>query len=377
VALAVAAAAVVAFALVAWLAVRARNRADERTRDVLRRISDEMISISDGLGAVVEGVWSTPQHDVVFPVTLDLDEALRRVAAVAATLPGMAGGAARADRLDGTPVMRSIGVVSGATGLESAPDPPDGQSWTTALVEWVPAPGLTHPSTIRRAVIVPISHNGIRIGLVGAYSSSSAVPTDVVDAVCALAASAAPGLAAAREHESVKELVRTDHKTGLRNDRGMFDDLAREIARATRTGSPLSLLMLDLDNFSDANKVNYAVGDDVLREFARVVLDACRETDIPCRRGGDEFTIILPETACDAALRVEARIRALVSTTDFPHIGALSYSAGVTTLREGDTTASLDQRASVLVNTIKRGTKGGVAHDCAVELGERSRPGLD
>ncbi len=368
VALAVAAAAVVAFALVAWLAVRARNHADERTRDVLRRISDEMMSISDGLGAVVEGVRPAQQQDVLFPVTLDLDEALRRVAAVAAALPGMTGGAARADRLDGTASLRSIGIVSSATGLEHAPEPPDGQSWDSALVEWVPAPGLARPSTIRRAVIAPVRHNGIRIGFVGAYSTTPAVPTDVVEAVCALAVSAAPGLAAAREHEAVKELVRTDPLTDLRNVRGLREDLTREIARATRMGSPLSLLMLDLDDFSDVNKVNHTVGDDVLREFARVLLEACRETDIPCRRGGDEFTIILPETGCAAALRVEARIRALASTTDFPHIGSLTYSAGVTTLRDGDTSESLDQRASGLVNLVKRGSKANVAHDCGDDL---------
>ena len=217
-------------------------------------------------------------------------------------------------------------------------------------------------------MIVPVRHNGIRIGFVGAYSTTPAVPTDVVEAVFALAVSAAPGLAAAREHEAVKELVRTDPLTDLRNVRGLREDLTREVARATRMGSPLSLLMLDLDDFSEVNKVNHTVGDDVLREFARVLIEACRETDIPCRRGGDEFTIILPETGCGAALRVEARIRALTSTTDFPHIGSLTYSAGVTTLRDGDTSESLDQRASSLVNLIKRGSKANVTHDCGADL---------
>jgi diguanylate cyclase (GGDEF)-like protein len=364
VAIAVAAAAVVAFALVAWLAVRARNRADERTRDVLRLISDEMMSISDGLGAVVEGAKPHQRDDFLFPVTLDLDEALRRVAAVAAALPGMTGGAARVDRLDGIAALRSIGIVSGATGLEHAPDPPDGQGWSSALVQWIPAPGQTGPSAIRRAAFAPVSHNGNRIGLLGAYSASEVLPSEVVEAVVALAAAAAPGLAAAREHEAVRELVRTDPRTELRNERGLAEDLGREVARAARTGSPLSLLMIDLDNFSDVNKVNHAAGDDVLRVFARVLIEACRETDIPCRRGGDEFTIILPETACAAALRVEARIRALVATTDFPHREALSYSAGVTMLRDGDSTESIDRRASELVNAIKRGAKGSVAHDC-------------
>jgi diguanylate cyclase (GGDEF)-like protein len=363
VALAVAFAAVLAFALVAWVSVRARNRAEEGTRAVLLRISDGMESVSAGLASVVDQA-TTPSSEVAFPVTLDLTEGLRRVAAVAATLPGMTAGAARIDLVDGSVAVNAVGIVSGSTGLETAPDPPDRHAWRSATIEWSQEASVTGTASVQRGVIVPVWHNRERIGLVGAYTTGPLIAPDVLEAVVALADSAAPGLAAAREHEALKELVRTDPLTGMLNRRGLDEDLTREVARATRTGAPLSVLMLDLDDFSRANKSTHAHGDDVLREFGRVIREACRETDIPCRRGGEEFTVILPDTECSAALRVDARIRALVSATEFPHLGRLTYSSGVTMLREGDDAVTVDERASELVNLVKRRGKDNVAHDC-------------
>lgn len=367
VALTVALAAVLAFGLVAWLAVRARNRAEERTQDALRRISDGMESLSLGLGAVVERA-QLESTEVAFPITLDLSEGLRRVAAVAASLPGMTAGAARIDRIDGSVALNAVGIATGATGLESAPDPPDRHTWRSAQIEWSQSAETPGVETLRRGVIVPIVNDHERIGLVGAYTTGPLVAPDVVEAIVALARSAAPGLAAAREHEALKELVRTDPLTGMLNRRGFDEDLAREVARAARTAAPLSVLMIDLDDFSRVNKITHAHGDDVLREFSRVVREACRETDIPCRRGGEEFTVILPDTTCSAALRVDARIRALSSTTDFPHVGRMTYSSGVTTMREGDDHLAIDERASELVNRVKRAGKDNVAHDCGEAL---------
>jgi diguanylate cyclase len=213
-------------------------------------------------------------------------------------------------------------------------------------------------------VVAPVLHNGERIGLVAAYTSGAVVEPEIAEAVHMLAETAAPALGAAREHEAVKRLIRTDPLTGMLNRRGLDEELAREIARAVRTGAPLSLLMLDLDDFKRVNATNFVHGDEVLREVARIIREACRETDIPCRRGGEEFTVILPDTPCAAALRVDARIRALFQVTELPHIGRLTYSAGITALRQGDDPDAIDRRASELVNDVKRSGKNDVRHDC-------------
>jgi diguanylate cyclase (GGDEF)-like protein len=367
VAVAVATAGVLAFG--AGMVVRARNASDARTREALRRIGDGVEALSSGLGSVVDSARAdAAELGRSVGITLDLDEALRRTAAAAAALPGMQAGAARINRLDGTPSQQAVGLSSGRTGLEGTIDPPDLSTWESAIVTWRRQSDPGHTPTLQAGVITPVVHEGVRIGMLAAYCREVSYPhEDTIDQLGTLAAEAAPALAAAREHEAVKELVRTDPLTALLNRRGLDEALTREIARAARTGSPLSVLMLDLDDFRAVNKVTYAHGDDVLREFSRVLEDACRTTDILCRRGGEEFLLILPETPCYEALRLDARVRALVSTTAFSHIENLTYSSGITSLRPDDDIVDLDKRASALVNEVKAAGKNGVQHDCEIE----------
>ena len=88
----------------------------------------------------------------------------------------------------------------------------------------------------------------------------------------------------------------TDPLTGL-NNRRMFEEyLGQEVERSTRYGSSFALLLLDLRNFKSANDMyGHAVGDSILRSVARASLETLRGSDIPCRTGGDEFAIILPQ----------------------------------------------------------------------------------
>ncbi len=356
--------ATIVLALIAWLFTRAARRSGEGTEGAIREVATTLGWISSDLAEIAQRAATGPDP-LAFPVTLDVEDALRKVAAVAAALPGMTAGAARLDQIDGSVMTRTVGIAAGASGLESYPDPPDRVTWRRAIVEWSHESGQPGREPIRLSVVAPIAQAGRRIGLVAAYTSAAGVPDEVAETVVALAASAAPALQAAREHQAVTELVRTDPLTGLLNRRGGVDEeLPREIARARRSGAPLSVLMLDLDNFREVNRVNYAHGDDVLQEFARVVVEACRESDIPCRRGGEEFLVILPDTECADALRLERRLRALVSTTDFSHVGTLTYSAGITALRPDDDARSVDERASALVNDAKRAGKDTSRDDC-------------
>ena len=248
----------------------------------------------------------------------------------------MQAGAARVIKVDGTPSQQAVGLISGRTGLEGTVEPPDLTPWDSAIITWQRQARSGQTSALQAGIVAPVMHEGVRIGLLAAYCSEVAYPHEgTVDQLGALAAEAAPALAAAREHEAVRELVRTDPLTGLLNRRGLDEALNREIARAARTGSPLSILMLDLDDFRAVNKVTYAHGDDVLREFARVLEDACRTTDILCRRGGEEFMLILAETPCYEALRLDSRIRALVSTTEFSHVGDAAVLVGHHVLAPG------------------------------------------
>lgn len=351
------------------LAVRARNASDTRTRDTLRRIGDGVEALTLGLGAIAETARAeTAELGRSVGITLDLEEALRRTAAAAAALPGMQAGAARIDGLDGEPNQQSIGISSGLTGLDGDFDPPDKSAWTSAILSWRRAPEAGPTSAVQAGIVAPVVHEGTRIGLIAAYSTGLNRPDEAaVERLTWLAHQAAPALAAAREHDAVKALVRKDPLTGLLNRRGLDEALAHEVARSARNGTVLSVLMIDIDGFRVVNKLTYAHGDIVLREFAKALEEACRSTDIICRRGGDEFLILLPDTPCLEALRLEARARAVVSTTDFSNVSRLTYSAGITSFRPGDTLDEIDRRASVLVNEVKAAGRNGMRHDCEVD----------
>lgn len=326
---------------------------------LLQRLEAGVRALGGGLERVGAGRGSR-QH---VAVTLDLDRALADVAAAAAALPGVEAAAVRIQLTDGSFVQQSRGVPAGASGLEDVPEPPGQTAWDVVRFTWDRGTSAERNALLAGAV-VPVSHDGGRIGALGVWSrSAEGPPAATVEELKALAATAGPVLAAAREHQAIQELVRTDPLTGLLNRRGFDETLAREVARARRAGSPLTLLALDLDNFHAANSVAHVHGDEALRAFARVIAEAVRATDLACRRGGDEFTIILPDTPCIDGLRVDARIRALSSAIDLPHVGRITYSSGVTQLADADDAGAVDERASGLVNRVKREGRDGVHHD--------------
>jgi diguanylate cyclase (GGDEF)-like protein/PAS domain S-box-containing protein len=107
-----------------------------------------------------------------------------------------------------------------------------------------------------------------------------------------------------------QELSIKDSLTKLYNNRHFHELLKSEIARTNRYNHPLTLLMMDIDNFKKYNDTyGHVEGDAVLSRFAEVVLRHIRETDRACRYGGEEFVIILPETVGDNGVIIAERIR--------------------------------------------------------------------
>ena len=119
-------------------------------------------------------------------------------------------------------------------------------------------------------------------------------------------------------NEQLEELATVDELTGLANYRTFRKRLQDEWIRAARYGHPLSLVMLDLDDFKKVNDtLGHLAGDRVLREFAMLVAGGARATDLPARYGGEEFAIILPHTEGERAVRVAERVRAAVAEFSF------------------------------------------------------------
>jgi len=106
------------------------------------------------------------------------------------------------------------------------------------------------------------------------------------------------------------QMARTDYLTGLVTQRVFYEALDKEWARVERTGAPLSCVMMDLDFFKKVNDVHgHPAGDAVLRKVAELLRCNSRTTDIPCRYGGEEFCILLPETNEESATQWAERIR--------------------------------------------------------------------
>jgi diguanylate cyclase (GGDEF)-like protein len=113
-----------------------------------------------------------------------------------------------------------------------------------------------------------------------------------------------------QSNQLLLELSHTDPLTGLNNRRSMMEALDREFERSTRKQSPLSLLMLDVDHFKKINdNFGHQLGDMALQSLASLLTGFLRQYDLAARFGGEEFSLILPETTEDAAYQVGERIR--------------------------------------------------------------------
>ncbi len=126
-----------------------------------------------------------------------------------------------------------------------------------------------------------------------------------------------------------------DQLTGLGNHRAFQDELDGQVEHATRYKVPVSLVLIDLDEFKQVNdNGGHAIGDQTLAAFGKLVTHVLRKVDRPFRVGGDEFALLLPHTDADGAYIVARRllVAALQPTVRDPKIKPLSFSAGVSTL---------------------------------------------
>jgi diguanylate cyclase (GGDEF)-like protein len=160
----------------------------------------------------------------------------------------------------------------------------------------------------------------------------------------------------------------TDTLTQCYN-RKMFNDLLSvEVKKAERHGKPLSLVILDIDNFKSVNDTHgHLVGDEVLKEMAAITRSAIRESDIFARWGGEEFSILLPETALEGGAILAEKVRSCIKSNRFNKVGNLSCSFGVAELIPDEPKDTLISNADWALYHSKNNGKNQVA---AYENGE-------
>jgi diguanylate cyclase (GGDEF)-like protein len=139
----------------------------------------------------------------------------------------------------------------------------------------------------------------------------------------------------------------TDGLTGLYNRRSLDQLMAREVALSERHGTPLSIVMIDMDKFKEVNDQHgHAAGDHMLRAFADCVRITLRKTDLAFRYGGDEFVIGLPQTTVQQAYQVVQKLRQAFAAVDFSD--AIAHLEEQPTLSIGVAQRSINDNTATL-----------------------------
>jgi diguanylate cyclase (GGDEF)-like protein len=230
------------------------------------------------------------------------------------------------------------------------------------LLDPRPAPGGTR--TDRVVVWLPLRANGEELGaLVGTGAAADHVDPSQLDIAAVLAAHSAASLDAALALRRERHSAMTDALTGVLNRRGLEEQLEREVASAQDRRVPLSVMVLDCDDFKEINdRAGHGFGDALLREIADVLAGSLPERSEVARLGGDEFVVVLPGAGADVAEALGARIRAVLAEglTDagFP----LRISAGISTYPfDGGTPTALLRAADQALYVAKDAGKDRVA----------------
>ena len=169
-------------------------------------------------------------------------------------------------------------------------------------------------------------------------------------------------------------LAATDELTGLYNRRYLTTHLDAMLERMVQSQRPLSVMLLDIDHFKPVNDTyGHEAGDTVLAEFARRLMRGIRGVDLATRYGGEEFVVVMPDTAQDVAIGVAERLRRAIADQTFvlPNGGTLTatVSIGLATSHDGDDPSSLIRRADIALYAAKAAGRNRVmAEVCEPEV---------
>ncbi len=179
-------------------------------------------------------------------------------------------------------------------------------------------------------VMLPLIAKGEAIGLVElTFRGHPVGDAGPITLAQTMTHEAAMALENARLYETARNLADRDPLTGFFNHRYLHERLAEEVVRAVRTREPLSVVMLDLDDFKLVNDtLGHVYGDRVLVHVADLIRSTLRRPDVAARYGGDEFALVLPETDREAAAHAAGRILDALRDSPFSADGRRSFPIG-------------------------------------------------
>ncbi len=223
--------------------------------------------------------------------------------------------------------------------------------------------------TTRSVLCVPLRSRGKTLGVLEMMNKSGSGGFTEADLETTYMFAEMVGIALenAFAFQRIKLLSLVDDLTQLYNSRYLHQALAVEITRAKRYSYAVSLIFLDLDGFKSVNdRYGHLVGSQTLKVVGQILRERVRNVDIVARYGGDEFTVILPNSDLEAGTLVAERLRRAVETHDYRKEPGrdftLSASFGIAGFpKHGDDPELLIQKADQAMYRVKETTKNGVA----------------
>jgi len=356
-ALVVAALVVVVVLTVSLLARRRTQSSPEQSQELVRAVGEmrmKMDELAEDLSVALDRAERESRRNRLFGElggSIDLAELMDRVLDAAMEIPGFDAALMVVERQEGAPAVATRGMTEQETGRP----PTSGVAGAlpgTITVSYRYGRDREAPDTdlIRGGAFIPLIGRELRpVGTLSLFwrSIDTEPQPEQIDQAESLAESCIPAIENARRYGEARKLAETDALTGLYNQRFFHETLRREVMRANRYQRKLALIVFDLDDFKSINdQIGHLAGDRVLAQTADRLSEAVRSVDIPCRIGGDEFAVILPESSAEDAEQLYGRVhnsmRGTVLGTDDER---MRISAGVAELQHGDTAASLFERA--------------------------------
>ena len=320
-------------------------------------------------------------HDRAVMVNALLLTTAEFLGAPTAVFYGMVAGASRLRALDSVGVDGEAPDVTPGEGVAGTA----GAAGTTAL--WpagtggsaaeadhptvaVEAPAPSEPAGgATTAVAVPVRSGGHPFGVLGFYGRTVDRPYDAsdVEALAILVRQAETSIENTFLYDEAIRLSITDGMTGLWNRRHFDLRMESELSRAIRFSEPFAVVFTELDQMKAVNDTHgHQAGDTVLIELARRLTEATREVDVVARWGGDEFTLLLPNTGIGGAIRLGEKVRSAVADEPFQVEGAalhITISVGVAAYPEhGSSGKDLVAAADAAMYRAKAGGRNRVEH---------------
>lgn len=338
---------------------RSRRRTDSRVAEVVATLEARMNELAHELAAAVERAEAETRRSRFLGEiagSIDLDDVLTRTLEGALGLNQVDAVLVRIDAGEGQPVTASMGFEGDDPDPQALGGPPDRRPMRAVELRYHHAAEEYAAHAVTAGLVLPLVDRGAPIGWLGAYTREAGAQFDTDDLrrLSELVERAAPAIENARRFREARMLADLDALTGLHNRRYFHETLQREIARAQRYGRRLALVVGDVDGFKAINdRIGHLAGDAVLADAADRIRQVVRGSDVPCRIGGDEFAVIVPEAGLDDARQLVARIRQVFAARPFPHAGRVGVSAGLAELQPQDDATSFFERADEAMYSAK------------------------